>query len=523
MIGLLQSVLAAFTNPLPVSMAAAPTGAATSAKQDTGNTSLAAIAAALAGTIVTSVTGNVAVTGTFWQATQPVSATTLPLPSNAAQETGGNLASIVTNTGRIPTTPASEHTTAASPHSCRASDGSAFISVATEGTLSSLNGKVTACNTGAVTISVLPPSTFTAVGMGGAAVVTNGTHTVVGMGGTAIVTNGTHTVVGMGGAAIVVNGTMSVVGMNGAAIVANGTHTVVGMGGAAIVTNGTNTVVGMGGAAIVVNGTMSVVGMSGGAVAVTLPAAGSTFTAVGMGGAAIVTNGTHTVVGMGGAAIVTNGTHTVVGMGGAPIVVNGTMTVVGAAGAGIIINGSTISVVGMGGAGIAVNDTPPTLTKGSQGSTGYSTQDLKDAGRTRVIFTIDASTISTAEGLITMAQDKGGTTTNSALYSVTSAKTLRCTGGVITMTTTSTTVARTRVRFRENTGGSCANNSSVWFTADFGDVPGTLAAGDGYDYAIPFSIPDGVEFPASDSICITDTATTNTTGALSVTLWCFEY
>ena len=32
------------------------------------------------------------VSGTFWQATQSVSATSLPLPANAAQETGGNLA-----------------------------------------------------------------------------------------------------------------------------------------------------------------------------------------------------------------------------------------------------------------------------------------------------------------------------------------------------------------------------------------------------------------------------------------------
>lgn len=44
---------------------------------------------------LTSITNPVAVTGTFWQATQPVSAVSLPLPSNAAQETGGNLASLV--------------------------------------------------------------------------------------------------------------------------------------------------------------------------------------------------------------------------------------------------------------------------------------------------------------------------------------------------------------------------------------------------------------------------------------------
>jgi hypothetical protein len=41
---------------------------------------------------------SLAVTGTFWQATQPISAVSLPLPANAAQETGGNLATLVTRT-----------------------------------------------------------------------------------------------------------------------------------------------------------------------------------------------------------------------------------------------------------------------------------------------------------------------------------------------------------------------------------------------------------------------------------------
>lgn len=39
---------------------------------------------------------SIAVTGTFWQATQPVSAASLPLPTNAALETGGNLATVAT-------------------------------------------------------------------------------------------------------------------------------------------------------------------------------------------------------------------------------------------------------------------------------------------------------------------------------------------------------------------------------------------------------------------------------------------
>ncbi len=61
------------------------------------------------------VSGTVAVTGTFWQATQPVSAASLPLPTGAS----------------------------------------------TEATLSTLNGKVTACNTGAVTVSAITPPTLT--------------------------------------------------------------------------------------------------------------------------------------------------------------------------------------------------------------------------------------------------------------------------------------------------------------------------------------------------------------------------
>lgn len=62
-----------------------PTGAATATKQDTGNTSLASIdgkitavntgAVVISSGVITSITNPVAVTGTFYQATQPVSGT----------------------------------------------------------------------------------------------------------------------------------------------------------------------------------------------------------------------------------------------------------------------------------------------------------------------------------------------------------------------------------------------------------------------------------------------------------------
>lgn len=120
----------AITNPVTVTgtVAIDTTGLATSAAQATGNTSLSSILTALSDiltelgqkleagqSVVVSSAPTTAVTGTFFQATQPVSATGLPLPSGAS----------------------------------------------TEATLSTLNGKVTACNTGAVVVSSAPTTAVT--------------------------------------------------------------------------------------------------------------------------------------------------------------------------------------------------------------------------------------------------------------------------------------------------------------------------------------------------------------------------
>lgn len=79
-------------------------GATQSGAWTTGRTwSLASgsdsVTATISGTpTVTVGNASLAVTGAFYQATQPVSIASLPLPSDAAQETGGNLASIAANT-----------------------------------------------------------------------------------------------------------------------------------------------------------------------------------------------------------------------------------------------------------------------------------------------------------------------------------------------------------------------------------------------------------------------------------------
>ncbi|MBX9661924.1 hypothetical protein [Novosphingobium sp.] len=126
-------------NPLPIAGAVTISGVATASKQDTGNSILDAILAALQSTLgiggavtvsnlpatqpvsgpltnaelrasavpvsgTVDVSGSVAVTGTFWQATQPISAASLPLPTGAATaalQTTGNatLTSILTALG----------------------------------------------------------------------------------------------------------------------------------------------------------------------------------------------------------------------------------------------------------------------------------------------------------------------------------------------------------------------------------------------------------------------------------------
>lgn len=79
-----------------------PSGGSTAAKQDTGNTSLASIdtktPALSSGKVPvigpTTPSDTQPVSGTFFQATQPISAAALPLPSGAAKESGGNLDTI---------------------------------------------------------------------------------------------------------------------------------------------------------------------------------------------------------------------------------------------------------------------------------------------------------------------------------------------------------------------------------------------------------------------------------------------
>lgn len=201
-------------NPVPVSVSGTPTvnlgtlnGAATAANQSSQSSLLTTIDSTLsslltrtpaqgqatmansAPMVIASNQSAIPVTGSFFQATQPVSLAAIPLATGAATSayqasSDASLTALVAKdyatqttlsalNAKIPASPATDRTTAAAPFALRLSDGTTFykattpadtqpISVAslplptgaaTETTLSALNTKVTAVNTGAVVVS----------------------------------------------------------------------------------------------------------------------------------------------------------------------------------------------------------------------------------------------------------------------------------------------------------------------------------------------------------------------------------
>ena len=89
----------------------------------------------ITGTVTTTVSGSVAVTGTFWQATQPISAASLPLPAGAATET--TLAAISTKTPAL-----GQAAMAASQPVTIASNQTAISDITATGTIAALNANV---------------------------------------------------------------------------------------------------------------------------------------------------------------------------------------------------------------------------------------------------------------------------------------------------------------------------------------------------------------------------------------------
>jgi hypothetical protein len=191
-------------------------------------------------------------------------------------------------------------------------------------------------------------------------------------------------------------------------------------------------------------------------------------------------------------------------------------------------NQSAVTVAQATPANLTATVTPIALTKGTQGATGFSTQNLKDGGRNITNYFMAAQVASTTtETLQLLTGYKGGVavtaTTTPAV--VTTGKTYRIQR--ITMTSiAATTIGAIQVQLRANLAGVVAITSPVVDSWILGGTTSTLVAGD--SEAVEIEIPDGMEFPAGTGIGITvlglsATGTATATNFAKVSVAGYEY
>lgn len=200
--------------------------------------------------------------------------------------------------------------------------------------------------------------------------------------------------------------------------------------------------------------------------------------------------------------------------------------------------GTNVSTgAGAGGAGIprvtVSNDsnvliTPPTLTKGTQGATGISTQDLKDAGRNVTNIFMAAPIITTvAEVMQSFVAYKSGAVVGATATPavVTAGKTYRINSIEITYWA-ATVIGGALVRMRVLAGGVALIGSPLYKTFQVG-VPAIFTAGSAMTYVYPY--PEGIEIPAGAGIAFgvqgvgADGTTGTITGKIMIVVNGYEY
>jgi hypothetical protein len=163
----------------------------------------------------------------------------------------------------------------------------------------------------------------------------------------------------------------------------------------------------------------------------------------------------------------------------------------------------------------AVPVSPPTLTKGTQAASGFSTQDLKDSGRVAKTFQA-AFTAATTEAILTLVPvvdgaAGGGTTT----FAVTSGKRLRLVA--ISVTTRNAGAAGQGVAcfLRVNSNGAAIVTSPIVATVGAGTALAiTNVVGYGY-------CPLDIELSGTQQLAVTAVGTA--TAGNVVTLIGYEY
>ena len=161
----------------------------------------------------------------------------------------------------------------------------------------------------------------------------------------------------------------------------------------------------------------------------------------------------------------------------------------------------------------------PTLTKGTQGGTGFTVQNLKDAGRSRIVIAFEGTAPATADTLLTLVKKTDGSAAGGATsIAVAVNKRLRITCVTFSLRAGAAAAAFGTLTLRENPSGTVVLASPTWLRIDLGNTENTVGAA--RSQVVP--IPDGIEFSGSNQIGVS-LAAQATTNVASIELIGFEY
>ena len=170
--------------------------------------------------------------------------------------------------------------------------------------------------------------------------------------------------------------------------------------------------------------------------------------------------------------------------------------------------------------------TQQAITKGTQGTTGVTTQDLKDAGRNQVHYYTVIPVLATAtDTLQSLTGTKAGATVTATTTPavVTTGKTLRVTRMSATYIATATS-GYGIVRLRFNTGGVVAVTSPIAATMAVGSSTPATANAAGSEES---NLAEGWEFAAATGIGVSvqgfAAATATAVGYVFVSVTGYEY
>jgi hypothetical protein len=150
----------------------------------------------------------------------------------------------------------------------------------------------------------------------------------------------------------------------------------------------------------------------------------------------------------------------------------------------------------------------PVLTKATQGANGFSTQDLKDAGRVLCTFTASGVTGNATEALVTLTPYRdlvaGSTATT---FAVTASKRLRLQNITVTWRNNTAAAGAVTIRFR-TLAGTVLVTSPVQLSLNA--TTASAAIGGGATSFVNF--PDGVELSGTMQFGLTQLAQTAVVG-----------